>query len=172
MPIITFRKIYNFHKFSNETAKNIIYDELIPLCESLGIKLSFYGNHESNDSYENIDEYEKYKKTQTLFNITKIQEAFKYINEIIKFHSDYHLSPLSLQYVIKEFKSNDKCNFISPGDLIVAMLLNGYSAKFSQTSIYCYFNAFYKKKFFNKIINNCKSNFDYNMNLTQILSNN
>lgn len=170
MTIVIFRNIYNFHRLSTEKAKSIIYDEIIPLCESLGVKLSFYGNHESTDSYENVDEYEKHKITQTLFNITKIQEAFYYINEIIRFHPDYHLSPSSLKYVIKEHKSKDKCNFISPGDLIIAMLVNGYSAKFSQTSIYCYFNAFYEKHFLNNILENCKSNSEFHMNLSQILN--
>lgn len=167
MVIVTFRKIYNFHKLSETDAKSIIYEELIPLCESFNIRLSFYGNHGSEESYETIDEYEKYKNNKTLFNVSKIQQAYCCISENLRLtrNMKYKLSLQSIKYVMEAHLK--KFDFISPGDLIIAMLVKGYSAKFCYTNLYCYFDAYYRDDDLDEMINNSK--YEYHSNLFNIL---
>ena len=75
--------IQNFDQFSLETATHIVYNEIVPRCEAKGIKLSYYGNHASVESIDSVERYDADKENHKLFNVERIQKAFKCLDEII-----------------------------------------------------------------------------------------
>jgi len=125
-----------FHTFSLEGAENIIYNQLVPACEAKGVMLSRYGNHASAKGVRNIEQYERLKEEHDLFNIEKVQAAFASINFVLRRTAQYEVSSYYLGDVMGE---------LDHGDLIAAMLLKGYSARFAKKGepldVNCMFKA-------------------------------
>lgn len=118
--------IQNFDQFSLETATHIIYKEIIPRCEANSIKLSCYGNHASKETICSVEKYDEEKKENRLFNIERIQKAFKCLDEVISKAA----LPSVGSYYFKHVVEKHQKDYITNGDCIVAMLLKGYKADF------------------------------------------
>lgn len=121
--------IQNFDQFSLETATRIVYDEIIPACERNGIKLSSYGNHASRETLSSVEIYDKEKKEHRLFDIARIQSAFRCLDEVISNATVQSVGSYGLKHVVE--RHQDK--YITNGDCIVAMLVKGYKADFGST---------------------------------------
>ncbi len=93
------------------------------MCEANGIHLSHYGNHTSK---ELLVPLEVYKKEHKLFDVARIQRAFKYLDAIILDVSTIAEGSISLKYILEKYQGEP----ITTGDCIAVMLLNGYAANF------------------------------------------
>jgi len=138
---ISFRSIDNFDCIPKEDAENIIYNELLPLCETTHIHLSSYGNDSGKASKRPLEAYEKNKPLHKLFDIEKIQKAFTYI--------PLYMKSTSLQLRVnssllkREIETKQNASF-SHGDVIVAALMRGFTASFQrldEPTIDCQFHA-------------------------------
>lgn len=65
-----FRKIDNFDKLPEEAASRILYEELVPACETKGVKLSREGNHAAAGGVR-VEEYNEAKAMRRLFKVTQ-----------------------------------------------------------------------------------------------------
>lgn len=122
--------IQNFDQFSLETATRIIYDEIIPKCEAEGIKLSYYGNNAAKGSLCSVEQYDKEKKEHRLFDIKRIQKAFKCLDEVIAKTTVESVRSYGFKHVVERHQGE----YITNGDCIIAMLLKNYKADFGSPS--------------------------------------
>lgn len=140
---ISMNPIPNFDKISEAEAKNIVYNQIVPNCESRGVKLSKYGNHVGNGSLCSVEQYDEDKKGENLFNIKRIQQAFSDLDKIVKPLSQYKVGSYGLKHTVEKFQ---KEGYICNGDLIVAMLVKGYGARFGKTNESLEVNCMFKAK--------------------------
>ena len=114
-----------FDQVSPTIASWWVYTELVPRCESQGIRLSYYGNTASERSIVPIERYTSEKAEGRLFDIDRIQQLFTAIGQ------DNGL-----------FNPNSVSGAFS-GEIIAVMLLHGYRADFTKgrwTTVGCSFN--------------------------------
>lgn len=135
---ISIGAIQSFDQFLLETATRIVYDEIIPRCEAKGIKLSNYGNHASVKSIDSVERYDTDKQNHTLFNIERIQRAFKYLDEVIAKATVESVGSYGLKHVVERHQGE----YITNEDCIIAMIAKGYIAHFGSEGLHmnCQFN--------------------------------
>lgn len=124
--------IQNFDKFSHQTATRIVYDEIIPICEKKGIKLSSYGNHASTETLSSVEVYDREKKGGRLFNIERIQKAFRCLDDVISTIAIQSVGSYHFKHVVERHQKE----YITNGDCIIAMLVKGYPADFGSSSLH------------------------------------
>lgn len=144
--IVSFREVDNFHQLPLEEATNILYNELLPICEAKGVMLSSYGNHAGQGSLSNVEKYNEEKASHQLFNVKRIQQAFASIHLIVQNTSQYKAGSYGLKHVVENHPSQTEYRYISNGDLIVAMLLKGYEARFGKRTEAMSVNCEFKVK--------------------------
>lgn len=127
---ISISPIYNFDQIPLETATRVLYDNIVPKCEENNVKLSYYGNHTGIGISVPIGVYNEDKQAHRLFNVGKVQEAFKCLDEVISSVSTESISSYNLKQLIKKQLNKD----INNGDCIAAMLMKGYIADFRSAS--------------------------------------
>lgn len=115
---IQFRPIPNFHQLPSEEASRILYQELLPACEAEGVKLAPEGHVPDGSRYEQT------KKTQTTFDIACVQRAFSAADFIYQPAKKYR----SIHKIL--FEMHPQGGYVSGGEMIAAMILKGYTAKF------------------------------------------
>ncbi|MCF7806542.1 MAG: hypothetical protein K9M07_06140 [Simkaniaceae bacterium] len=122
--------IEGFASMSIEDATKNVYERVIMACEDKGVLLSNYGNHLGTGSIANRAAYVEARKTQSLFDIRRIQKAVGQVLTLFTPHSRYsdHLSSYALKHTVEKATGE----YISNGDLIVAMLINGFDARFAK----------------------------------------
>lgn len=140
---IEFRRVDGFATMPAEEASAIIYDELLPVCEEKNVKLSEYGNHNAPGSVVPVREYESGKAAKKLFNIERIRRVIVELNRFIKEKSTYSDSSYSLKHKIEDKQGE----YLTNGDLIVAMLVSGYAARFAKKDEPLDVNCFFKVEF-------------------------
>lgn len=115
---VQFRTVPNFHQLPVEQAHRILYEELLPACEEQGIKLAPEGHVPGGNRYEET------KNTQTTFDIARVQRAFTAVDFIYQPAEEYsHIcKPL--------FERHPQGGYVGGGEMIAAMILKGYTAKF------------------------------------------
>lgn len=135
---ISIGAIQSFDRFSLETATRIVYGEIIPRCEAKGIKLSYYGNHASIESIDSVERYDADKQNHRLFNIQRIQRAFKCLDEVIGKATVESIGSYGLKHVVERHQGE----YITNGDCIIAMIAKGYIADFGSEGLHvnCQFN--------------------------------
>jgi hypothetical protein len=138
---IQINKINNFHQLTTQQAQGIIYGQIVPACESKGICLSSYGNHSGQGTLANIAQYNEKKNQQTLFNVDRIKTAYLQLGSLVQPTTQYTTHSYGLKHAVEKAQNN----YITNGDLIVAMLLHGHKARFgkqgSPLSVNCDFKA-------------------------------
>ena len=129
-----------FDQKSPLEAKEIIYGRVLASCEAGNVYLSSYGNHAGMYSQAPIGQYELDKVSHKLFDIARVQKVFAAIPELVKSIRHPRLTTPDLQAVVEK-----KCGSIPQGEIILAMLLHGYKARFGfidkPLKIRCEFNA-------------------------------
>lgn len=124
--IASFKRVKGFDEFPQKKATEIIYKKLIPKLESQNVYLSNYGNHNDPRSLQSIGDYKKRRDDYKLFDIARVQRAFLSVA--------FYLEPSrkwdSGSYGLKHYIERQTDEYLTNGDLIVAMLLSGYKAKF------------------------------------------
>lgn len=130
--IISFDTVDDFHQLPLDEATNILYDGLIPACETKGVMLSSYGNHAGQGSLSNIEKYNQEKAEHKLFDVERIQKAFSSLHLIVQGTTQYKSGSYGLKHAVENHFSQKDYKYISNGDLIVAMLLKGYDARFGK----------------------------------------
>ncbi len=138
---ISVGQVYDFDKLSEEHARQFIEEQVIPACENKGVKLSRYGNHAGEGSFVTVEKYDEKKQEHTLFNVKRIQKVFASLDAIVIPTTQYKVGSYGLKQVVEKYQHKD----ISNGDLIVAMLLKGYAARFGKQTegmaVNCEFKA-------------------------------
>lgn len=124
--------------FRWEAASRILYEEIIPACEAKGIKLSYYGNHASRETISSVEEYDRNKQDHRLFNVERIQRAFKCLDDVISKATVQSVGSYGFKHVVERHQGE----YITNGDCIVAMLVKGYIADFGSEfpHVNCQFN--------------------------------
>ena len=125
---ITFGPVADFHTLATGEATNIIYGQLIPICEKKGIMLSRYGNHAGDGSISGIDRYVEQKAQKKLFDVPRIQKAFASLSDMMVVVSQYKTGSYGLKHIVERYQKE----YITNGDLIVAMLMKGHMARFGK----------------------------------------
>ena len=131
---VKFTAVPNFSQLPAPQARDIVYNQLVPCCEAKGVHLSKYGNHASMRALHSqnfphaMAEYSHNKSTNSLFNVDRIQRAFDFIRQNVSSTSKYQLRSYSMKHDVEK-RQNE---YLSNGDLIAAMLMNGYSARFAK----------------------------------------
>ena len=118
---VTMRSVPNFDKLSIGVATDLIYQELLPACEAKGVRLI----PEGHDVY-NSGNYEQLKQDQTIFDVARVQRAFAAVDFIYQPASRYQ----SIQKPL--FECHPQGGYVSGGELMAAMILKGYTARFAK----------------------------------------
>lgn len=138
---VSMNPVPNFNTLSVADATDIIYTQLIPACEEKGVKLSGYGNHAGLGSLVAVAKYNAEKAARTLFDVTRIQKIFAQLDHLLA--PTVHFKRGS--YGLKHFVEGIQKEYASNGDLIVAMLMKGYHARFAKKgeplNVNCEFKA-------------------------------
>lgn len=114
-----------FDQKSPSEAKEIIYGRVLASCEAGHVYLSSYGNHAGMYSQASRGQYEIDKTCNTLFEIARVQKVFAAIPELVRPIWHPHLTTPDLQAVVEKKFGN-----IPQGEIILAMLLHGFKARF------------------------------------------
>lgn len=135
---ISINKVLNFDRLPVEAASRILYEEIIPACEAKGIKLSSYGNHSSRESLASVERYNRDKEEHRLFNVERVQRAFKCLDEVISNATVQSVGSYGFKHVVERHQNE----YITNGDCIAAMLVKGYMADFGSENphVNCQFN--------------------------------
>lgn len=116
---ISFNKVLNFQNLSNKEAEKILYEELLPECEKKGVYLMPEGNRPDRK-----EEYEKLKNKREIFHIDGIQHGLNAVDFLYRPSSENnHVDKIA-------FEDHPKGGYLSGGELMAAMMLRGYPAKF------------------------------------------
>ncbi len=133
--------VANFDQLPLADATAILYGTVIPACEAKGVNLSFYGNHQGRSDLDSIERYDERKSSAKLFDVPRVQRAFAGLHAVIVDTSTYKSGSYSLKHKVEKFQGV----FLSNGDLIAAMLMKGYQARFGKrgedTELNCEFKV-------------------------------
>ncbi len=149
---VTMIAVRNFNELPIEEADEIIYGELVVLCEGFQVKLSSYGNHAGANSSYPVELYDDQKKEHKLFNVVLVQQVFEAIGKLNIATSHRHSTSASeiagilenQPGVPDEDKENGKYSY---GNVTAAMMLHGYTAHFvvrNQPKVSCEFKVLIK----------------------------
>jgi len=126
---ISFGPVPNFSLKTVQEADDILYNQLIPACEAKGVMLASFGNHAGiGNLLCSVERYQGEKAEHKLFNVEKIQQAFSFLPKIIQATDDYESGSCKLKYALKVCGQED----IDYGEVIAAMLLRGFEARFGR----------------------------------------
>ena len=139
---VSVTSVDDFDQLSTKDANVIIDNHIIPACESKGVKLSSYGNHVGKGSLSGVEKYDEEKAAHQLFNVERIQKAFAALDAMVGQMSQYKTGSYGLKHTVE----NHQGEYISNGDLIVAMLLKGYDARFGKQTESMSVNCEFKVK--------------------------
>jgi len=146
---VSFRHVPDFNLLPHNQAADIVYNGLVPWCESKGVKLSQYGNLESSQAYLDLpnpqDEYSHRKAAHSLLNIGRIQRAFRFLNIAVTPASRYNIESERLRHCVQQMQDE----YLSPGDLIAATLLMGITGRFAKKGEPYAVNCTFKAKWLN-----------------------
>src|SRR3990167_11217717 len=138
---VTFREVSDFHLLPDDQAVKVLYDELIPACERKKVCLSQYGNHNTFGALLSIADYNKKKEDKKLFDLQRIKTAFQAIPEMLQPITTYKLGSYGLKHTVEK-RQNE---YLTNGDLIATMLMQGYKARFAKSgeplNVNCEFKA-------------------------------
>ena len=132
---ISFRPIANFDSLSYEKAQSIVYKDLLPTCEKIGVYLSQEGNLNcpqisyTGNFYSPVEEYTCKKTSQELLNVERIQMAFHVLDQCVQ--ETGHFQPAArsgIQRVWSKIQGSE----LSYGEFVAAMLIKGYQARFAR----------------------------------------
>lgn len=126
--IVSFQAVENFDQMELDVAEGVLYNDLIPACEKKGVFLSSYGNHAGRGNLFNVEKYNQEKEEHKLFDVKRIQKAFTQMNEMAQPCSQYNTGSYGFKHSVERHQKS----YIANGDLIAAMLLRGYSARFGK----------------------------------------
>ena len=118
---VHFRTVPDFAQLSYAAAETILYDELLPACEKEGVYLAPEGNAGFS---EQMARYQECKEKKTTFCIPGLQQAFAEFNRIYCAATQYR--PVAKQ------PFEDKGCYISGGELMAVMMLQGFAARFQK----------------------------------------
>ena len=139
---VSIEAVQGFDKLGLEEATNIIYQRVIPECERKRVMLSYYGNHNSRGSLLDVEEYNEMKDKKELFDAERIQRVFSFISQHCSKQSSYdEQNSYGLKHIVE-----NRTEYITNGEFIVAMLLHGYSARFGKSTEEMEINAQFKVK--------------------------
>ena len=130
---VKFASIANFGCLTHHDAERIVYDQLLNCCETKSVFLSEYGNNESPNAHpafgglSSKEEYYRKKTEHSLFNIERIQRVFRALDACIQEASQFKSSGPLKHRVTKHLDET-----VPEGEFIVAMMLNGYFARFGK----------------------------------------
>ncbi len=138
---ISVGQVYDFDKLSEEQASQFIEEQVVPACENKGVKLSRYGNHTGGGSLVAVEKYDEEKLEHNLFNVSRSQSVFAPLDGIVVPATQYNTYSYGLKHTVEQSQGE----YISNGDLIGAMLLKGYAARFGKQTegmaVNCEFKA-------------------------------
>ena len=126
---VSISPVPKFNELPIDIATQIIYDRVVTVCEEKRVKLSWEGNHSPLGRKE-IAVYYRKKQQRILFNVEMVQIAFEVLDDLIIRSRNYNKTKNSTD--ISQDVTQYCKEFISNGDLIVAMLLKGYWARFGK----------------------------------------
>jgi hypothetical protein len=124
---ITFGPVPNFASLPLDEASNILYNQLVPACEARNILLSQYGNHTGLGSLITPIEYTWRKVSRALFDVGRVQRAFAYVSIHFQPAGQYKLGSYGLKHAVEDAQGE----YLTNGDLIAAMLVSGFTARFA-----------------------------------------
>ncbi|MDN3505607.1 MAG: hypothetical protein P0S96_00045 [Simkaniaceae bacterium] len=130
----------NFDTLTEDAAEAVLYDTLVPACEAKGVMLSQYGNHAASGTVVSAQEYRESKAGKKLFNVQRVQKAFASVHGIVENRTTYKSGSYGLKHVFEKQQSE----YLSNGDLIAAMLVQGYAARFGKQTEGADVNAEFK----------------------------
>jgi hypothetical protein len=129
---IHFPPVQDFDRLPFNEANRIVYDELLPYCQSKGVQLCQYGNLNSHLAYRDFQDpshaYYTGFSHQTLLNIGRIQRAYRFLPDFVTPTSKYQINSDRLARMVEVIQEEH----LSNGDLIAAMLMRGYAARFAK----------------------------------------
>lgn len=143
---VTFPRVWNFGDLPLDEAKDLLYNALVPACESKQVFLSQYGNHNALGSLKSMAQYVAIKARKELFNVERVQNAFKFISAHFLPSTRYTQGSYGLKHTIERIQGN----YLSNGDLIAAMLMNGFTARFAKRGDPMSVNCEFKLKSFSE----------------------
>jgi hypothetical protein len=126
-------------KATREEFERAIYDYLVPACDREGVRLSREGN-ESSKGLEHQDRYLEKRGDKDLFDVARVHRAYASIPEIMRHCSRYKCSSDGLARRVGRIQKED----ISEGDLIAAMIMRGFAARFGKRGGDATLNAKFK----------------------------
>ncbi len=141
--IVSFQQIDDFDQLPLEEAEAVLYDNLIPACEAKGVMLSAYGNHASRGSLSKVEIYNQEKAEHKLFDVERVQSAFAILNQIVQPCSQYKTGSYGLKHTVEKVLPGGS---LRNGDLIAAMLIKGYKARFGMRNESMAVNAMFQVK--------------------------
>jgi len=127
--MVIVKAAFNVNLQDPTQVKNYIYNTVLPACEQKGVYLSRDGNHNGPGGLVNNNKYLEGKQAQTLFSIERICSTCLALPTLVTQASQYKEYSYGLKHNVE--KSEPK-EYLSNGDLIVAMLLSGYDARFGK----------------------------------------
>jgi len=143
---VCFRHVQSYDHLPRDEATRIVYDDLLPFCQSKGVELSQYGNLNSyiahKDFHNPSHEYYSRFPTRTLLNIERIQQAFYLLPNLVTTATKYLINSAELARIVEVIQGEH----LSNGDLIAAMLMRGYTARFAKKGQASQVNAEFKAK--------------------------
>jgi len=139
---VRFDKIDGFDEMDREEAEGVIYDILLPVCEKKGVVLTRNGNagHAESSKSDALQAqfegfrsttyrtYTQLKEDRDIFDLERIQSAYTRISRDFEKKSKYCWGSYGLKHRVERLQDQ----YLSNGDLIVAMLLCGHKARFGK----------------------------------------
>ena len=132
----------NFDQLPIDVATQVIYTQVVPSCEAKKVRLSSEGNHTSPLCKEGVEVYDQKKQKYSLFNVERIQSVFAILEDLFQPTIEFNLSSDSSDFRKSIEKKLEE--FISNGEVIVAMLLKGHTARFGKETEGMLANAHFK----------------------------
>lgn len=129
--IVSIRAFPKFDELPIDMASQIIYSQVVPACEEKKVRLSNRGNQTSLLTEGAVEIYNQKTHTDTLFNVERIQAAFAILDDLFLPTVDFNTDSDSSDF--RKDVERLQRESITNGDLIVALMLKGYSARFGTT---------------------------------------
>ncbi|HSX13802.1 MAG TPA: Rossmann-like fold-containing protein [Chlamydiales bacterium] len=117
---VRFEAVRDFHKLPEDEAKRILYEGLLSACEKKGIQLAPEGHWPQGSRYADL------KNNQTTFDVERVQRAFACADSIYKPASEF--SDIDKGH----FEDHPQVGYVGGGEMLAAMMLKGYPAKFAE----------------------------------------
>jgi hypothetical protein len=131
--------IRNMEGATKEEFEEALYDQVVLACDEKGVRLSREGN-ESARGLLHQDAYLQKRADRELFDVARVQQAFAGIPGMMRSYKTYRRGSYGLKHSVERLQRN----YISNGDLIAAMLMRGYAARFGKRGEGTSLNAEFK----------------------------